>query len=167
MCAACSECVTGVHVCCWCVSCEILIGSWPCMFLVVCIYSDEPWVCGMFMYFIRCVMLCQWCVVSVLLEDTWLCIVYVLLCVLFMTCTYMSVYELNHRLVILPLAWVSDTGDRNPQISRVCVYAWEREISMCVWGLLTCTHDLKYLLMWPSSRVTSTDITNAPSDCSL
>ena len=71
------------------------------------------------------------------------------------------------RLVILPPQWVLDTGDRNPQISRVCACAWEREICMCVWGLLTFIYDLNYLLMWPSSKVTSTDITNAPSDCFL
>ena len=57
-------CVVGVCLV------RFLICSWPCMFLMVCMYGDELCVCGVFMYFIRCVMLCQWCVVSVLLDDT-------------------------------------------------------------------------------------------------
>lgn len=62
------------------------------------------------------VLVCQWYIVGVFVNDTLLCTVHVLPCVLFVTCMYMCVYELNHILVILPLEL-----DWNPQISRVCV----------------------------------------------
>ena len=141
--------------------------SWPCMFLMVCVYSDELCVCSMLTYFTRFVMPCQWCVVSVLLGDMWLGIVYVLPCVLFMTCTYMSVYELNQTGYPSPTMSLGHRWQKSSDHQGMWVCMREREICMCVWGLLTCIYDLNYLLMWPSSKVTSTDITNAPSDCFL
>ena len=94
------------------------------------------------------ILVCQWCIVSVLVGDTLLRIVYVLPCVL-----YMSIYELNHILVILLLEWDP------PQVtgilrSAVCVCVCvrerkrerERDLYVCL-RLLICTHDLKYFLM--------------------
>ena len=96
------------------------------------------------------VLVCQWYIVGVFVNDMLLCTVHVLPCVLFVTCMYMCVYELNHILVILPLelGW-------NPQISRVCVCVCtrmctcvkEKEIRIHVWRFLIYTHDLKYYFM--------------------
>ena len=149
----------------------VLWGFWfvvglVCFWWYVCIVMI--WcicVCCMLTYFTRFVMPCQWCVVSVLLGDMWLGIVYVLPCVLFMTCTYMSVYELNQTGYPYPTMSLGHRWQKSSDQQGMCVCM--REICMCVWGLLTCIYDLNYLLMLPSSKVTSTDITNAPSDCFL
>ena len=124
------------------------------------INSNELCICGMWVVcFARCVMpVCQWCIVSVFVGDTLLCIVYVLPCMLFMTCMY--VYEClwtephsGHP------SFKMGTGHRwlecsNQQSLCVCVCVCVCDICMCVWRIVICTYDLKYFLKWPPSGVT-------------